>query len=162
MTLIAGIESGLFGTKQSPRGRLGHVVERRKRRTIAIVLVDELMKLVVVNERVPFRVDFEFHVSEKHAHGVSMFARDLVLVRDELLQTCHEFNDLVVPRHVLHGQRRGVRLAAIRHAFDLDEVGLAQVDQVGVLLHVVGVPAFDERQTIHGALFLLAERFQAV
>lgn len=145
MTFITWIETGLFGAKQRPLGCFGHVVERTKRRTGAFKLADETMELLVIDECPPLVVDAKFNVRQQQTHGMLVLARHLILVGNVSLQACDELDDLVVPRHVLHCQRARVRLATIGDTFDLDEIGLAEVYEIGVLLHVFGVPTFDER-----------------
>ena len=49
----------------------------------------------------------------------------------------------------------------VQPRLDFDEVGLAQVDELGVLRRVLGVPPGHQRQAVHRALVLVLQRGQA-
>ena len=53
-----------------------------------------------------------------------------------------------------------VRPVAEGHALDLDEVRTAQVQELGVLFHLLGVPPLHQSEAVHRALALLPQRGQ--
>lgn len=76
------------------------------------------------------------------------------VVVEQVGQLGDKADDLVVVRDVLHGQRRGLAVAAEGHALDLDEAGLPERHKLGIRLNLRVVPAAHHRQPVHGALFL--------
>ena len=69
-----------------------------------------------------------------------------LLLQPSRAEVLAELFDLFVIRDVLHREvRRPGGGAAVRHALDLDEVGLAEVDELRVLAGVRRVHALDER-----------------
>ena len=67
--------------------------------------------------------------------------------------------NLMVPRHVVHRQVRGVAGAAVRDGFDFDQIGLAEFQQFHVVVELCHVPFAHEREPVDRALpFLLQSR----
>ena len=48
--------------------------------------------------------------------------------------------------HILHGEAAGAAAAAVGHAFDLDEVRLAEVQQSSIVCNLLHVPALHQGQ----------------
>mmetsp|Transcript_148 Transcript_148/g.530 ORF Transcript_148/g.530 Transcript_148/m.530 type:complete len:678 (-) Transcript_148:35-2068(-) len=141
----------------------------------------QILKLLVVDPRVPLPIDqIRILSPQEDATAVRVFARQAILrflgrapgelaarIPALLLQPRHaqilaEFLNLLVVRNVLHGEvGRSRGGAAVGHALDLDKVGFAEVDELGVLCGVFGVHALDEREAVYGALVLVAEGGEA-
>lgn len=52
--------------------------------------------------------------------------------------------------------------SAVSDPFHLDKVGFGHVHQFGVVVHFLGIPAFDQRQSVHGSLAFARELLQTV
>ena len=141
----------------------------------------QILKLLVVDPRVPRPIDQIGILSpQEDATAVRVFARQAILrflgrapgelaarIPALLLQPRHaqilaEFLNLLVVRNVRHGEDgRSRGGATVGHALDLDKVGFAEVDELGLLCGVLGVHALDEREAVYGALVLVAEGGEA-
>ena len=162
MARVLGVKASLVSTEQSPLGRLGNVVKRRECGAIGLILIDQLVKLFIVNKRVPLIADLEFGMSEQNAIRVLMLACYLKLVGHMKLKLLHKADHFLVPGYIAHGQGARVRLATIGDTFDLNKVWPAQVDQISVLFDFLRVPAFNQSQSVDSSLLFISQGFQAV
>jgi hypothetical protein len=107
---------------------------------------DQLEEFLVINPSLPLSIHLEGSFRNQHAARVFMLTRDFV-AREQITETATECNDLVMVRHILHGQVRSAASTAESHALDLDEVRIAQANKVSVFLQVSSIVSFDESKT---------------
>ena len=103
MTCVLGVKAALVSTEQSPLGRLGNVVKRCEWGAVGLILIDQLVKLFIVDKCVPLIADFEFDMSEQNAVGVFMLTSYLKLVGHIKLKLLHKADHFLMPRHIAHG-----------------------------------------------------------
>ena len=71
--------------------------------TCLVVFCDQLVKLGIVDPRVPLAVDAEPFVSQEDAVGMLVLAGDRV-VGQQVSQLADKVNHLLVPRNIVHRQ----------------------------------------------------------
>ena len=58
-------------------------------------------------------------------------------------------DNLLVPGDVLHGEAAGLAAPTECYPFNLDEVRLPEIHQLGVVVHFLRVPSFDQGQSVN-------------
>mmetsp|Transcript_11293 Transcript_11293/g.42147 ORF Transcript_11293/g.42147 Transcript_11293/m.42147 type:complete len:519 (-) Transcript_11293:298-1854(-) len=71
-------------------------------------------------------------------------------------------DNLLVPRHMLHGQIGRVGLSTVRDGLDLDQIRPPDLQQATVVQHLLHVVALHQGQAIHGADLLATQGGEAV
>lgn len=110
-----------------------------------LVLTDQLVVVQQVNQ------------SLYKAHNLCQKAVFSFPLRERAASTLSQtlkHSHLLVVRHVVHGQSGSLASSAVSHALHLDEVRLANANQVSIAVDFIIIPGLDHREAVYRALTL--------